>query len=250
MSIKGLVSALVLLCTTGCVQLDPILSESMAPLTQKLLSNINRQQVRVVFLNRLSGERLVPMLSSVIDTLSFDGIFERKSTDYKETEGIQEVLPFIEPGEHFIKIKFRQNAQPSVIPIVIPNTSQQKMTLLVIVANTSQTPTIKVGYDLDNNLEVDTNKSFYQSNDGQKFLEYQPDGTVQEWKSNLSQDSTDRIVPEPNSQALPPGADSVKPNSGQPLPKVEKEHRPPPIGVPQIPQQKPIPIPVVILHRR
>lgn len=243
MSMKGFIAASLLLLNVGCVQIDPVLTASIAPLTETLLSNINRQQAKVVFFNRLSGNRLVPMLPASIDTISFDDVFERKASEYKDNEGLQEVLPFIEPGEHFIRIKFRQQENAITVPIIIPESKSQKITLLVSVAQFNPDIDIKVGYDLDNNLEVDPERPYYQSQDGKTFLEYLPDGTVQEWKSQLEQGNSERIIPDPNAQALPPGADSIKPSSTQRPPKVEREQRPPPIGVPQIPQQKPIPIP-------
>lgn len=247
MSMKGLIAASLLLLNVGCVQIDPVLTASLAPLTEKLLSAINRQQVKVLFFNRLSGNRLVPMLPTAIDTISFDDGLERKSSEYKENEGLQEILPFIEPGEHAIRLKFRQQAEAMTIPIIIPESKSQKITLLISVAQTNPDIDIKVGYDMDSNLEVDADRPYYQSQDGKQYLEYRPDGTVQEWKSQLEQGNK-RIIPDPNAQALPPGADSIKPSSTQHPPKVEREQRPPPIGVPQIPQQKPIPIPVRVPH--
>ncbi len=239
-------------CSGDLINLLPVLPSS-APVGSSASSSISsmiapliatKQRVKVVFYNRLSSNELVPLVPDNLETLRFNGQFSLDGASFPRNKGLEQAFPFIEVGEHVLELSFK-NQQPLEVPIVVPRIETSETVIMVILsfdAGGDLVRDVQVGYDLDNNRELDTTMNIYRSANGQSYLVYSPDGRVQEWTSPLLQPSSDN-VPVNGEAPLPAGTDtSARVDNQLPINR-ERTTPPKPVEVPRIPNPRPVPLP-------
>jgi hypothetical protein len=251
MRVKQSVLALFALgALVGCGELPPTLLKSVGTILAQ--NKVHLQQVRIVFLNRLPSGTTVPLVSSALKTLRFNTAFSLDGSALASDKPLEQNLPFIQSGEHLLELELKKLKEPVRIPLVVPEkTRDTPLNILVVLAFNSegdQIRTIQVGYDQNQDGELDPQLDIYRSNNGKTYLLYLPDGSVQEWRSQILNEEGNPVISPSEKAPIPPGTDKLQPVGSEPdrpLPQGGPEKPSgPTIEVPLPPLPQPLPLPV------
>jgi hypothetical protein len=249
-----ILAPLTALALSGCGLLDgPAVVNIGGPdIPRDILTQVARQNVLVQFRKQINTTDSTPLSPLEISRLTFDRLFERAAADYNNQVGVQETLPFIEPGEHLIELQLPNLPEALQIPVIVPKDAPSPLHILVVLAFSSDTNTlqdIQVGYDYDRDGRIDRNQPQYQSSNGRSYILYLPDGSVQEWRSRLTGDDTQGTVAPEGEAPIPPGAQTLNPtvsDDRNPTAPQDRGSQTPPAPVPQIPIPRPDPLPLPV----
>lgn len=245
---------LALLTVSGCGLLDgpDVVNIGGPDIPRDILTQVARQNVLVQFRKQINTTDSDPLSPSEISRLTFDRLFERAAADYNATLGVQETLPFIEPGEHLIELQLPNAPEALQIPVIVPKDAPSPLHILVVLAfatDNNDLQDVQVGYDYDRDGRIDSDQPQYQSSNGRSYILYLPDGSVQEWRSRLTGDDTQGTVAPEGEAPIPPGAQSVSPTVNgdrNPTAPQDRGNQPPQTPVPQIPIPRPDPLPLPV----
>jgi len=233
---------------SGCANLPPALIQRVGTLLAQ--NKVNLQQVRIVFLNRLPSGTTVPLVSSALQTLRFNTAFSLDVSALESEKPLEQNLPFIQSGEHLLELEFKKLKEPVRIPVVVPEKSgDAPLNILVILAFNSdgdQISSVQVGYDQNRDRQLDPDLDLYRSNNGKNYLLQRPDGSVQEWRSQILNENGTPVISASENAPIPPGTDKLQPvgtEPDRPLPP-SQDKVPGPIDVPLPPLPQPLPLPV------
>lgn len=204
------------------------------------LAQLARQKVSVRFLNRLPNGNLVPLIPEPIETLTLNRLFTQKSSDFPADQGLKQDFPFIEEGEHLLEIKLKNNDTPLRVPLVVKKPQGDQLNILVVIrfgTEGNMVQDIQIGYDQNQDLELDKNSDVYRSQNGIRYLIHHPDGSVDEWRSPFEKAPE---IQESDQPLLPAGADNNNPTGDTTPPSGPEQTQEapplPPIEVPPLPQ--------------
>ncbi len=245
-----LLASLVLLttaCNTAFGILPSIGSATDVASSITRLASFSRQRVKVVFLNQLPNAEQVPLVPTDLEQLIFDGQFSLSGSSFEADKGLEQTFPFIEAGEHVIELFFKDQ-EGIQIPLIVSKTVKEETVILVVLsfeAGSTRIRDIQVGYDQNQDQQIDRDQSRYRSSNGVNYLLYRPDGRTQEWL--LPGQRTSDGVSAEGEAPLPPGAVQSQPIQDRaPQPQDKTASPAPSVDVPQIPIPKPIPLPVPV----
>lgn len=246
--IKLTLLAASLLLTTACNTVLGVLpsmsSATEVSSTLNRLAGITRQRVKVVFLNQLPNAEQVPLVPTDLEQLIFDGQFSLSGSSFEADKGLEQTFPFIETGEHVIELVFKDQ-EGIQIPLIVPKTRDEETVILVVLAfeaGSTRIRDIQVGYDQNQDQQIDSTNSRYRSSNGINYLHYRPDGRTQEWL--LPDQRATSALPNDGDAPLPPGAaqsQTLPDRAPQPQDKIPSPA--PPVDVPHIPVPRPLPLP-------